>query len=113
NLSRAFEVAPGAVEALRHHAEVDILRAKDVADLPDHLVHAYVGARIACAVVSGKKQLEFFAGNPLFAAAKHPLQARQLDQHADPGNEEKIGHAVAAPVAVVTDAFCDGHGLAG
>src|SRR5262249_53390200 len=75
NLTRAFEVALRAVETLRHHAEVHMLCAENVADLADHFVDAHVRAGVARAVVAGKQQLEFFARTPLSAAAEHPLQA--------------------------------------
>src|SRR3977135_3865756 len=34
NLARALEVAFGALEALRHYAEIDMLRTKNMANLP-------------------------------------------------------------------------------
>jgi hypothetical protein len=113
DLARALEVALGAIEALRHDAEVDILRADDVADLADHLVDAYVGTGVARAIVAGEEEFEFFAGSPSFADSQHPSQAGEFDQHADPGDEEKVGHAREAPLTVVMEAFCDGHGLTG
>src|SRR5262249_61837692 len=102
NLTRAFEVALRAVETLRHHAEVHMLCAENVADLADHFVDAHVRAGVARAVVAGKQQLEFFARTPLSAAAEHPLQAVKLRKPADPSDEEEIERSGAEPVGRVT-----------
>ena len=80
NLFGAVEIALGAVKILGHHAEVDVFRAKDVANLAKHFIDADVGAGIARAVVACEEKLEFFAGLPARAAAHHPLQTGEFDQ---------------------------------
>ncbi len=57
NLARAFEVALGAFEALRHDAEIDVLRAKHMPNLAQHLLNAHIAAGVARAVVARKEQL--------------------------------------------------------
>src|SRR5215471_1802913 len=57
HLSGAFEVSLGELEVLTHHAEVDALCAKNVANLADHLLHAHVRPHVARAVISGEEQL--------------------------------------------------------
>src|SRR5215472_13464108 len=57
DLFRAFEVSLGELEVLTHHAEVDSLRAKDMTNLADHLLYAYVRSHVARAVISGEEQL--------------------------------------------------------
>src|SRR5260370_13661849 len=49
-LLRAFEIALRAAEVLRHHAEIDMIRAENAPDLPQHLLHAHVAAGVACSV---------------------------------------------------------------
>ena len=71
----AFEVAFGAAEILGHHAEVDVFRAEDVADLVNHFVDAHVAAGVAGAVVAGEEQFQFFAAIPALPAAQHPVDA--------------------------------------
>jgi hypothetical protein len=84
NLLCAREVAFGAIEILRHDAEIDVFRAEDMADLPEHLVDANIGAGVARAVVAGEEKFEFFAGLPAGPATHHPLQAGDFDEQADP-----------------------------
>ena len=55
NLLCTFEIPFGAVEILRHHAEVDVFRAENVTDLTQHFVDAHVRACIARTVVASKK----------------------------------------------------------
>src|SRR6476660_1715672 len=86
NLAGALEVAFGAVEAVRHHAEIHVFSAEQVADLAQHFVDANIGAGVARAVIAGEEESEFFTGRPLFAASQHPLQAGELDENTDPGD---------------------------
>ena len=87
NLPRAFEIALRAVEVLRHHAEIDMIRAENVPDLPQHLLHAHVAAGVARSVVTRKQQFQFFARSPALAKAQHPAEAGDLDQRADPRDQ--------------------------
>ncbi len=57
NLLRAVEISLGAVETLRHHAELDVACAKNVANLPQCFLHSNVTARVARAVVARKQKL--------------------------------------------------------
>ena len=84
DLTAAFEVAFGAVEILRHHAEFDISRAEHVAHLAEHFLHAHVAAGVARAVVARKEQLQLFARGPALAETEHPAEAPEFDQRADP-----------------------------
>ncbi len=99
NLARPFEVAFGALEALRHHAEIDVRRAKNVPNLPQHLLHAHVAAGIARAVIAGEEQLQLFAWSPALTETEHPAEARDLNQRADPRDEKEVRHARALPAA--------------
>ena len=116
NLPGTFEVALGAVETLRHHAEVNVIGAQNMANLAQHLLDANVAARVARPIVARKQQLEFFARSPALAKTQHPADAPDLDQCANPGDEQKIRHE-PAPLAVgfaATSALApDGHGFAG
>src|SRR4029077_1970752 len=113
NLLGACEIALGAVEILRHDAEIDVFRAQYVANLAKHFVDAHVGTGVARTVVACEEKFKSFAGLPARAAAHHPFQARYFDEKADPGHEKKISHERAAPLAVCTAAFCNGQGFAG
>ena len=122
NLPRALEVALRAVETLRHHAEIDVICAENVPHLPQHFLHANIGAGVARAVVAGKQQLQFLARRPALAQAEHPAEAPNLDQRADPRDQKKVGHARALPAtaeffaATLPGAVADGefgHGAAG
>ena len=88
-------------EILRHHAEGDVFRAQNMADLAQHFRNAHIGAHIARAVVSGKEQLQFFAGLPGFALAHHPAQLGGLDAAADPRFKHQIHHAADPPALLV------------
>ena len=92
NLLRAFEIALGALEILRHDAEIDVFRAEYVANLTKHFVDAHVGTGVARTVVACEEQFKSFAGLPARAAAHHPFQAGYFDEKADPGDEKKISH---------------------
>ncbi len=86
-----------------------------MAHLAQHFLHANIGAGVARAVVAGEEQPQFFAGFPAMAESKHPADAPDFDQRADPRDEEKIGHARALP-ATVFDAAApaeEDHGFAG
>ena len=114
NLTRAFEVAFGALEILRHDAEIDVLRAKNMADLPQHFLNAHIATGIARAVIARKEELQLFAGRPALAEAEHPAEARDFNQGADPSDEEEIGHARILPAATFFTAPVEaGQGLAG
>src|SRR5262249_22630245 len=108
----SFEIASRAVKVLRHYAEVNVLRTKNVANLANHFVDASVRASVARAVVAGKKEAQLLAGLPARSAAEHPLQARQLDERADPHHQEKVGHAAKPPLRVRA-ALSIGQGFAG
>src|SRR5258708_10529940 len=99
NLARALEVVFGALEALRHHAEINMLRAENMPNLPQHLLHAHIAAGIARAVVAGEEQLQLFARGPALAESQHPAEARDLDQRTDPRDEKEVRHARALPAA--------------
>ena len=101
HLPRALEVAVGELEILRHHAEGGVFRAQNVTGLPQHFRNPYVGAHVARAVISGKQQLQFFAGLPGFAFAHHPTQLGGFDAAADPGFEDQIHHAADPPALVL------------
>src|SRR6266849_8378221 len=114
NLARAFEVAFGALEVLRHYAEIDMLSAKNMPNLPQHLLHAHVAAGVARAVVARKQQLEFLTWRPALAETHHPSEARDLNQRADPRDQKKVRHAPILPATAVFSALgSDGQGLAG
>ena len=57
NLTRAFEVAFRPLEVLRHYAEIDVLRSKNMSNLTQHLLHAHIAAGVARAVVAREEQL--------------------------------------------------------
>ncbi len=114
HLPRAREISARQVEILRHHAEVDVLRAEHVPHLPDHFLHAHVAAGIARAVVAGKEQAQFFGGGPALAEAEHPAEAGDFDQRADPRHQKEIGHARTLPAAASRCSPASaGQGLAG
>src|SRR5216684_1414510 len=114
NLARAFEVAFGALEVLRHYAEIDMLGAKNMPNLPQHLLDAHIAAGIARAVITRKEQLKFFTWRPALAKTHHPAKAPDLDQRADPCDEKKVGHAPILPATAVFSALAsDGQGFAG
>ena len=113
HLLRPLEVTACAVEVLRHHAERDILSAEHMANLTDHLLHAHIGAGIARPVVARKEQLQLFARSPTAAETEHPADAPNLDQSADAGHEEKIGHARAPFTATAAAGAFSGQGTYG
>src|SRR5712664_54891 len=114
NLARAFEVAFGTLEVLRHYAEIDMLGAKNMPNLPQHLLHAHVAAGVARAVVARKQQLEFFTWGPALAETHHPAEARDLNQRADPCDEKNVGHAPILPATAIFSALAaDGQGFPG
>src|SRR5260370_25261630 len=83
-------------------------------NLPERFLHAQVRPGIAVTVVSGEEQLQFFAGRPALAEAKHPPKAGDFNQRAHPGDEEKVRHARALPAVAFFSAPDEGgHGLAG
>ncbi len=92
NLLRVAEVAARQIEILRHHAQREILRAQNAAHLPEHFLHAHVGAGVARSVVAGEQQLQLRSRFPWLARAKHPFEFVQFDQTADPGFEDEIHH---------------------
>ena len=71
-LFRTLKISGRALEVLRHHAELNPLRAQNMADLPQHFRDAHIRAHIAGPVISRKKQLEFFARLPVLAFSHHP-----------------------------------------
>ncbi len=101
HLPRAFEVAVGKFEILRHHAESGVFSAQNVPGLPQHFRNPDIRSHVARAVISGKQQLQFFAGLPGFAFAHHPAQLGGFDAAADPGFEHQIHHAADPPALVV------------
>src|SRR5229473_1704727 len=115
DLARAREIAAAATEVLGHHAEVDNAGAEDVAHLAQHFLHANIGAGIARAVVPGEQQAQLSAGFPAAAESKHPADAPDFNQRADPRDEEKISHARALPATVFGAVALaeEGHGFAG
>src|SRR5690242_11708973 len=114
NLSRALEVAAGAVETLRHYAEIDICGAEHVPHLPQHFLDAHVRSGVARTVVARKEQPQFFAGHPATPQAKCPGQSPDFDERAHPGNKQKIRHARAPPTAAdFSGRSVAGHGFAG
>ena len=56
---------------------------------------------------------EVLAALPALAATQRPLQARQFNQDADPGDQDQVGHATAPPLANFTAELSRGHGFAG
>src|SRR5579859_7447421 len=100
NLPGSFEIAACAIKALRHHAEVNVFGAEHVANLSDHFVHTDIRARVTSAVIAGKKQTQLFAGRPARSSAKHPLQARQFEERADPPPQKTVCHAAGLPLAL-------------
>src|SRR4029077_13058603 len=100
DLARAREIAAAAIEVLSHHAEVAVAGAEDVAHLPQHFLDTNVGAGVARAVVSSEEQPQLFPGLPAAAESKHPADAPNFNQRADPRHEEKIAHARALPPTV-------------
>ncbi len=112
NLFGSVEITRGAVKTLRHHAEVGIFRAENMAHLPQHFIYADVGPSVPGAVVTCKEKPQFFARLPAGAAAEHPFQTREFDERADPHHEKKIGHAPILPDALFA-ALSAGQGLAG
>ena len=114
NLAGTFEVAFGVGEVLRHDVEIDVLRAKNVANLSQHFLDAHIAAGVARTVVTGKEQLQFFTRRPALAEAKHPSETGNLNQGANPGDKEKIGHARAlSATAFLPAPELEGQGLAG
>src|SRR5205085_11777300 len=112
DLPRAFKIAFAVREILRHHAELDIRRPKNVPDLPQHFLHPHVAAGVARPVVARKEQFQLFARGPRLAATEHPAKVPQLDERADPRNEKKVRHALALPTVLATLAWV-GQGFAG
>ena len=101
HLPRAFEIAVGELEVLRHHAEGGIFRAQNVTGLAQHFRHSHIRTHVAGAVVAGKQQLQLFAGLPGFAFAHHPAQLGGFDAAADPGFQHQIHHAADPPALVL------------
>jgi hypothetical protein len=78
------------LEVLRQHAQFAFVRAEDVVDLAQHLLHAHICARVARAVVTGEEEFQLIARLPSAARAQHPFEFRQLDQSADPSFKSQI-----------------------
>ncbi len=115
DLARAVKITAAAVEVLRHHAEINVAGAEDVANLAKHFLYAHIGAGIARAVVSGEEQAEFIAGFPALTKAEHPADAPDFDQRADPSDQKEVGHARAPPATIFDAASLAeaGQGFAG
>src|SRR3989475_10870654 len=114
DLARALKITACEIEILGHDAEINVFGAKDMPNLAQRFLHAQVRPRIPIAVVTGKEQPQLFARRPAFAEAQHPAQACDLNQRADPGDEEEVRHARALPAAKFFSApGVEGHGLAG
>ena len=54
NLFRVAKVTTRQIEILSHHAQLEILRAQNSPHLPQHFLHAHIGAGIARSVVAGE-----------------------------------------------------------
>ena len=115
DLTCAVEIACRTFEILRHDAEVDVIRAEDVADLAEHFLDAHVGAGVARTVVACEEEAKFFAGCPAAAETEHPGEAADFDERADPGDQEEVGHAWALPATMdgCATGADEGHGFAG
>jgi hypothetical protein len=101
HLPRAFEVAVGELEILRHHAEVGVFSAQNMAGLAQHLRNPDIRSHVARAVIAGKQQLQLFAGLPGFPFTHHPAQLGGFDAAADPGFKDQIHHAADPPAFVL------------
>src|SRR5947208_2165523 len=73
----------------------------------------HIGAGIARPVVARKEQFQLFARSPTAAETEHPADAPNLDQSADAGHEEKIGHARAPFTATAAAGAFSGQGTYG
>src|SRR6266496_1485442 len=92
-----LKVAASHVKVLRHRAELDVLRAQNMAKLAQGLFRADIGTSVPRAVITGKKQLEFLPGLPAMRVAEDPASLGALNVGADPGLEDKIHHAADPP----------------
>src|SRR6266481_846347 len=72
NLFRPCKISLSQIKILRHGAELDVVRAENVAKLPQRLLGSHVGTCIPRAVVPGKKELELLSRLPPFAFAENP-----------------------------------------
>src|SRR5579863_2469364 len=70
-----------------------------MANLAQHLFHAYVRSHIPRAVITGEQELELFAGLPGLIATQHPSRLGAFDVSADPGFQNEIHHAAVPPRA--------------
>ena len=102
HLRRAFEISTRTVEIKRHHAEVDVLRPQNPADLPQHLLHSHIRSRVARPVVTRKQQLQFLARLPRLALAHHPLNFLALDNARYPRFQNEVHHAAEPPAFVLS-----------
>src|ERR1700687_1299449 len=91
------EISARHFEILRHGAELDVVRAQNVAELAQRFLRPHVGAGVGSAVVSGKKQFDFLPRLPALAFAQDPSGFGALNVAADPGLEDKIHHAAEPP----------------
>ena len=83
HLRSALKVAASHIKVLRHGAELDVLRAKNVAKLAQGLFGTNIRASIAGAVITGKQQLEFLSRLPAMPVAENPAGLGALDVGAD------------------------------
>src|SRR5580692_1038917 len=116
HLPRAVKISLGQLEILRHHAEVGILRAQHMPDLPDHFVHTHIASGIPRTVVTGKQQFQFFARSPTLPQPKDPAESSDFNQRADPRHQQEVRHARALPATCGSPPLAvsvAGHGLAG
>src|SRR5579884_1550870 len=97
DLLRPLEIAIRELETLAHDGELDIISSQNVTKLPQSLFWTHVRASVTRSVVSGKKQLEFFAWLPALAFAEDVCGFRPLDVAADPGFENVIHHEADPP----------------
>jgi hypothetical protein len=54
HLRGVFEISAREFRDLRHHAERDSLRTKDVTELPEHFFNAHIRTHVAGTVVACK-----------------------------------------------------------
>src|SRR6266513_563183 len=92
-----LKVAASHIKVLRHRAELDVLRAQNVAKLPQSFFRADIGTSVSRAVITGKKQLESFSRLPAMPVAENPVGLRALNVGAHPGLEDEIHHAADPP----------------
>jgi hypothetical protein len=93
DLVGAGEIAISERGVLRHHRRAQM--REQMSELPHRFFHAHVGAGVAGAVVADEQELER-SSRSMRNRMTPRIEARHLDQAADPAGEREVeAHAAA------------------